>query len=254
MQPAVSLLLQSIIRNFRPQINFKLVQCSTYNTTNRARIAAKAMYDLKRFDVPVAVGLYTGEDGMNQLPAVGDFELSDFVAAGGIVYYGTDYLAGLMAEATPEEPLFVVEIAPVTSLGGILERTPGLAANVIATAMSGSVYKGYGGSPIPSAEYNVVRNISASQAMYNASWLSPLMTAPLDTSGLLHCQAPEWGQLIAANTSAHPYVQVWRREGRRWGRSSLPPSLLVWLLLMLPGPALQLPGLVQLHADPIRRE
>ena len=64
MQPAVSLLLQSIIRNFRPQINFKLVQCSTYNTTNRARIAAKAMYDLKRFDVPVAVGLYTGEDGM----------------------------------------------------------------------------------------------------------------------------------------------------------------------------------------------
>lgn len=74
-----------------------LVQCSTYNTTNRARIASKILYDLGRFDVPVAVGLYTGEDAMNQLPVVGGFELSDFVAAGGTVYYGSSMAAARSA-------------------------------------------------------------------------------------------------------------------------------------------------------------
>ena len=182
------------------------------------------MFDLHRFDVPIAVGLYTGEDNMNQLPAAAGFELSDFVNAGGTVYYGEAYFASLLAEATPQDPLFVVEIAPVTSLGGILKASPELAANAITTAMSGSVYKGYGGSPHPSAEYNVVQNVSASQAMYNAQWLSPLMTAPLDTSGLLHCKAPEWGDLIAANNSAHPYVQVLLRNYQIWCNCFPTPS------------------------------
>ena len=112
--------------------------------------------------------------------------------------------------------------------------------------------------------------------MYAASWLSPLMTAPLDTSGLLHCKAPEvimhdawsllrpppphwypnatrcklsvqWGNLIAANTSAHPYVQargVW----------VLPLPCVDVALLSLAGAALQLPSVVQLHADALGRE
>jgi hypothetical protein len=202
------LLSRSIPDDPNRQLDFLLVQCSTYNTTDRARIAAKAMYDLRRFDVPISVGLYTGEQHMPQLPAAAGFELSDFVAAGGTIYYGESYLAGLMAAATPSDPLFVVEIAPVTSLGGILEQTPALSANVITTAMSGSVYHGYGNSSQPDREYNVVQNITASQAMYAASWLSPLMMVPLDTSGLLHCQGPEWGALIAANTSSHPYAEV----------------------------------------------
>ena len=195
--------------------NFALIQCSTYNTTNRARIASKILFDLKRFDVAVAVGLYTGEDPMKQLPVVGAWELSDFVAAGGTVYYGTDHLAGLMRAATPTDPLFVVEIAPATSLGGAIMQDASLSANTIVVAMSGSVYHGYGNSSHPQPEYNVVQNVSASEAMYAAKWLSPLMTAPLDTSGLLHCSAPEFTDLIAANaTSSYAHVllknyQVW---------------------------------------------
>lgn len=97
------------------------------------------MYDLGRFDVPIAVGLYSegplfslpkhplspgpithtnrktqiaaGEDNVPQFPAVGNFSLASFEAAGGTIYYGTDYLAGLMQAATPADPLFVVEIA-----------------------------------------------------------------------------------------------------------------------------------------------
>ena len=197
--------------------DFKLVVCSTYNTTNRARIAAKFMSVVGRFDVPIAVGLYTGEDAMPQLPVADGFQLSDFVAAGGTVTYGTGALRSLMAAATPAAPLFVVEIAPATSLGGIVAAEPALAANVIVSAMSGSVSRGYSNSSRPSAEYNVARNISASQAMYASAWLSPLMTAPLDTSGLLQCFAPEYLELLAANSSAaHPYAYEILRNYLIW--------------------------------------
>jgi len=198
--------------------DFALVQCSTFNTTNRARIATKAMFDVGRFDVPVAVGAYTGEDAMNQLPAAAGWELADFVAAGGTVLYGTDHLSALLAAATPAAPLFVVEIAPATSLGDVVRAAPALAANAIVSAMSGSVYHGYGNSSAPQREYNVAEDVAASQAMYAARWLSPLLMAPLDTSGLLHCIKPEFSDLIAANSSAHVYAQVLLKNYQIWCR------------------------------------
>ena len=59
-------------------------------------------------------------------------------------------------------------------------------------------------------------DVPASQAMYAASWLRPLMMVPLDTSGLLRCVAPEWSALLAADTSAHPYAVELLRNFRVW--------------------------------------
>ena len=170
--------------------DFALVQCSTFNTTNRARIVAKILYDLGRFDVAVGVGAYTGEDAMPQLPAAAGFELSDFVAAGGTVYNGTDHLAALLAAATPSAPLFAVEIAPATSLGGVVRASPALAANTVLSAMSGSIHHGYGNSSQPEVEYKCVPRLgrsaplppsalarSLSHAHTHAPLLSPLRLA-----------------------------------------------------------------------------
>lgn len=210
------LLSKSIPGDATRLFDFALVQCSTFNTTDRARITTKAMFDVGRFDVPVAVGRYTGEDRMPQLPAADGWTLDDFVRAGGTVLYGEDRLAQLLAEATPASPLFVVEIAPATSLGDVVRATPALAANAIVSAMSGSVYHGYGNSSLPQSEYNVKEDVAASQAMYAASWLSPLLMSPLDTSGLLHCVKPEFADLIAANNSDHVYAQVLLKNYQIW--------------------------------------
>lgn len=51
--------------------------------------------------------------------------------------------------------------------------------------------------------------------MYAASWLSPLMQAPLDTSGLLRCIAPEWSALIAANATSK-YAAVLLKNYEVW--------------------------------------
>lgn len=197
--------------------DFALVQVSSFNTTKRALIAARMLHDIGRFDVPIAIGLYTGEDDMPQFGAVGNYTLEAFVADGGTVLQGTSRLEELMRAATPEAPLFVVEIAPATSLGGVVWAEPALAANVITAAMSGSVYHGYGNSSAPDAEYNVYTNRSASQKMYAAQWLSPLMTAPLDTSGLLRCTAPEYTNLLSAGASpGHPYATMLLRNYGVW--------------------------------------
>ena len=196
--------------------DFRLCQLSSFNTTKRALIAARMMHDVGRYDVPIAVGLYTGENSVPQFGAVGDYSLAQFVADGGTVLQGTGALADLMRAATPDDPLFVVEIAPATSLGGIVWAEPALAANTIVTAMSGSVYHGYGNSSSPEAEYNVYVNKTASQKMYAAQWLSPLMTAPLDTSGLLHCSAPEYTDLLAAGAEGRPYAAMLLRNYAVW--------------------------------------
>jgi len=196
--------------------NFSLIQCSSFNTTARALIATKLLFDVDRFDVPVAVGEFTGVNPMPQLPVVGDWTLDDFTAAGGTLLYGMGALTALLAAATPSAPLFVVEIAPATSFGGVVGADPALTANAIVSAMSGSVYRGYNNNSTPQPEYNVVQNVSASQRMYAATYLSPMMTAPLDTSGLLHCFAPEFTALIAADNDEHPYAQALLKNYRVW--------------------------------------
>jgi len=153
---------------------------------------------------------------MNQLPAADGWSLDDFVRAGGTVLYGEDRLAQLLAAATPAEPLFVVEIAPATSLGDVVRAAPALAAGAVVSAMSGSVYRGYNNASRPAAEYNVAQDVRASQAMYGARWLAPILMSPLDTSGLLHCVKPEFADLVAANSSAHPYAQVLLKNYRVW--------------------------------------
>ena len=214
------LLSKSIPNTPSQQFNFLLVQCSTFNTPSRARIAAKMLYDMGRFDVPIGVGKYTGEQPMGQLPAAEGFSLSDFVRAGGTVFYGTDEMAEILATGTPSEPVYVVEIAPATSLGGIVRDNPALASNALLSAMSGSVYRGYGNASAPSEEYNVRIDIPASQAMYSSSWVAPLLMTPLDTSGLLRCIAPELSDLFAANNSDHRYAQTLLKNYEIWAKNT----------------------------------
>jgi hypothetical protein len=194
-------------------LDFKLVQCSSFNTTKRALIAARMMHDVGRYDVPIAVGDYLGENSVPQFGAVGEFSLEQFVQLGGTVTYGTGALEALLRAATPQQPLFVAEIAPAHSLGGVVGAEPALAANAITSAMSGSIYHGYGNSSGPEREYNVYINVTASQHMYAAQWLSPLMTAPLDTSGLIRCPAPQYTDLLRSNGT---YAQMLVRNFAVW--------------------------------------
>ena len=151
----------------RPDVyDLQLIQVSTYNTTKRAQVTASILATLGRFDVPLAIGKYTGEQDMPQYAAAAGVSLqTDWVDRGGILLDGVEKFSQLMASSTPDDPVVVIEIAPATSLGQVLAANPSLSANAICVAMSGSIYHGYGNSSGPDKEYNVVQDIPASQYM-----------------------------------------------------------------------------------------
>ncbi len=210
----------------RALIDLKLVQVSTFNTTKRAQIAAFILDSLGRFDVELAIGDYGGEQAYPEWPLARDYDLRTFVAKGGRLSAGTARMAALMAGGTPAAPVFVTEIAPATSLGGVLMAQPALAAGTAVVAMSGSLRAGYHNSSTIAAEYNVRTNVSASQAMYGAAFAAPLVTAPLDTTVFDQFVGDTYGALLAANASggapyaasllAH-YASWWSNGGSKFG-------------------------------------
>jgi hypothetical protein len=201
----------------RALVTLPLVQVSTYNTTKRAQVVAYILDSLNRFDVEIGIGDYEGERNMPEWPLAKDYNLSTFLAKGGKISQGLTRMAQVMASGTPAAPVFVTEIAPASSLGGVLMGAPALAAGVAVVAMSGSVRAGYGNSSTIAAEYNVRVNISASQAMYSAEYASPLVTAPLDTTVFDQFNGATYGALLIANASGEsPYASSLLAHYEAW--------------------------------------
>jgi inosine-uridine nucleoside N-ribohydrolase len=198
----------------RPDVyDVRLIQVSTFNTTKRAQIVCSILDQLNRTDIPVAMGVYTGEKNCPECPAANDYDLSTYP---GVLTNGTDQMKQLLATSTPEAPIFVIEIAPATSLGRVVYEDPSLAKNAVVCAMSGSIYRGYGNSSDAEAEYNVKEDILASQALYNSTWAWPMATAPLDTTVWMQFFAPQYTSLLAANNSDHAYAQLLIKHFTTW--------------------------------------
>ena len=176
-----------------------------------------------RLDVPLAIGDYTGEQNVPQYSIAENYSLDTFVQHGGKLSYGTSVMESIMNTATSDDPVAIIEIAPATSLGNVLLRNPGISKNCLCVAMSGSIYHGYRNSSSPSAEYNVVQNITSAQAMYNATWLSPLATAPLDTTVFMQFMATTplgpgpYADLLLANlTNNHIFASTLLANYEAW--------------------------------------
>jgi len=201
----------------RPDIfDLRLVQVSTFTTSHRAQIVAKILDTLHRTDVPIAIGDPTTTQGMPEYPWAQYYLLSTFEAHGGKITNGTDALKSLMQQSTPTDPLYIIEIAPVNSVANVLTANPTLSQNTNLVAMSGSIFRGYLNSPTPSAEYNVHVNISGSQLTYKSQWLTPLVTAPLDTTNFDQWNGAVYQPLVANNNTQHPYVQLLLENYQVW--------------------------------------
>jgi inosine-uridine nucleoside N-ribohydrolase len=198
--------------------DLKLVQVSTFNTTKRAQIVANILQTLGRFDVPIAVGEYGGEQAMPEYAVAATADLASFVAKGGLVSWGTGALLAEVSAASPRSPLFVIEISPATSLAAVLASKPSLAANVVVSAMSGSVNRGYFNTSI-SREYNVIIDIPASSIMYQAAYAAPLFVHPLDTTVFDQFVGDVYGLLLKANatsacaSSLLRHYEIWYQNG-----------------------------------------
>ena len=203
--------------------DIKLILTATFNTTGRGQLVAKFLDYANRTDVDIGIGLETPADNQNggvgpQMPWAADYDLTKYT--GKIYQDGISRAKEILQTGTKQNPIYLVEIAPVPNLGVLFTNNPELKANMRLITMAGSVYKGYGSS-YQEREYNVVKNLSASQIVYNYTdktpYAYPICTAPLDTTYFFQIYGNNYQTILNSKepipTTLVENYQVWYDNG-----------------------------------------
>ncbi|WP_404423334.1 nucleoside hydrolase [Nibricoccus sp. IMCC34717] len=183
--------LAQILRS--PELDLKLVLSDSGDTRYRAKIAAKFLQVCGRTDIPVGVGFNRGpmgEDVMNQLPWVKDYDLKAY--PGTVHEDGIAALIALIMQS--KETITVIAVGPCPNIRLALEREPRIAAKCRFVGMYGSFRIGYGGDPKPVPEANVRVDPAALRAVLAAPWQDVLLT-PLDTCGLVSISGEDYRKI-----------------------------------------------------------
>jgi len=179
-----------------PELDVKLVVGDTGDTSYRAQLIAHLLEIAKRTDIPIGIGINQGaEPGReNQKPWVKDYQLGR--------YPGTIHADGVQAMINvimgSPCPVTLVCIGPVSNIAEALRREPRIAAKCRFVGMFGSVSRGHGGSPTVIAEFNVVKDIKACQAVFTAPWAEMVIT-PLDTCGMVRLTGEKYQAVCRAS-------------------------------------------------------
>ncbi len=196
-----------------PELDLKLVVSDTGDTEYRAKICAKFLERAGHGDIPVGIGLRQESDGPRerQRDWVKDYKLEQY--PGGVRQDGVDAIIEII-ENNPS-PVTLICIGPSPNIAEALHRSPEIAKRTNFTGMFGSINKQHGGIPGAIAEFNVVRNIPAAQAVFAAPWKNMSIT-PLDTCGVVRLTGNLY-QRIA--NSSDPVVRELLENYRIWLRA-----------------------------------
>jgi inosine-uridine nucleoside N-ribohydrolase len=190
-----------------PELDCKLVVTNTGDTIYRAKIAARLLEVTGRTDIPVGVGAWKNRGKELQGDWVEQYSLARYP---GTVYYdGVEALIQtIMASA---EPITLICIGPLTNIKDALEREPKIAERARFVGMHGCFRRSQGASE-PIAEYNVKKDIAASQMVFAAPWRDPTIT-PLDTCAQVRLRGEKYA---AVTRCADPLARAVIENYRLW--------------------------------------
>ena len=181
---ALALLLKS------PELDLKLVVGDYGRTNYRARLLAKFLERAGRSDVPVGVGLdFISKGAENQTAWIKDYELKSY--PGKVHADGVQAIIDTIMNSP--QPVTLICIGPVPNIAAALKREPRIAQHARFVGLHGSVHQGHAGVKKPCAEWNVVCDPKALQAVYAAPW--DITITPLDTCGLVKLTGEKYEQV-----------------------------------------------------------
>ncbi|NIA15766.1 MAG: hypothetical protein GWP08_17005 [Nitrospiraceae bacterium] len=190
-----------------PQVDMKLIVTAADDTVRKTRLVAKILEAMGRTDIPLGRGIQQSSDPIHQEAWLGDYHLD--------AYPGTLYGDGIQAMIdtihASKVPVTLLVIGPQTNIQEALRRDPTIARKARVVSMEGSVDIGYGGSPKPSAEWNVFKDIPAAKAVFDAPW--DITIAPLDSTGTLRLTGEHYA---AVEASEHPRARTVIENYRQW--------------------------------------
>jgi inosine-uridine nucleoside N-ribohydrolase len=98
-----------------------------------------------------------------------------------------------------EAPMTLCVIGPQSNMKPALERQPEIAKKARIVTMAGSVHIGYDGKEGRAAEWNVMRDPAAAQAVFAAPW--EIVMAPLDICGTLRLEGARYEEVAQADSA-----------------------------------------------------
>lgn len=188
------------------------------HTPGRARVACRLLWETGRTDIPVVVGRHTpGVVGQDKDPAGPSHQ---FAWAEGFDQIkpseenAADFIIRNLRKYPGEVILFTV--GPVPNMQDVIKKDPGalkLAQKVV--SMFGSFSMGYGGGPIPDAEWNVRADVQSSQMFVNSG--ADLVFAGLDITTLVKLNEDNRMRLLLRQSPLTDALSglytLWRYEG-----------------------------------------
>lgn len=176
-----------------PELELVGVTIANNRTDQRAKLALKMLYETGLERIPVAVGRITETGGsVNQYPWA-----EDFAATQPIAQPAAEFLVDQVNQHPGE--ITILAVGPFTNIGDALALDPQFLHKARSFCiMGGCVGWPEGATPEIIPEYNIVTDIPASQAMFQAG--VPLMMVPLDATMQVQLQADFSAKLEARGT------------------------------------------------------
>ena len=196
-----------------PEIQLVGVTTAWGDTALRARLVNRLLQETKNGGIPVAEGIAT--------KSATPFSQARWAAAGPAPREHVDAVDFLLREIR-ENPgeITLVAIAPLTNIGAAIDRDPATFRKLKRVVlMGGSIRRGYDdpdGRPVstPSAEYNIVSDVSAAQKLFASG--VPIFMMPLDSTQLRLDEVKR----AALFTEGTPLTDALTLLYHQWGRET----------------------------------
>ncbi|OGG05253.1 MAG: hypothetical protein A3F83_14305 [Candidatus Glassbacteria bacterium RIFCSPLOWO2_12_FULL_58_11] len=159
-------------------------------TAERARVSCRMLYESGMESIPVSVGRPT-RPGSSLAPQLLWGEGFEKLKPAG--KNAADFIIGMLRKYPHQVTL--ISVGPVTNLADVIDKDPEawkLVKEVY--SMFGSFYIGYGGDPVPSAEWNVVADVPSAQKFMTSG--VPITLAGLDVTTLVKFSAERRLELL----------------------------------------------------------
>jgi inosine-uridine nucleoside N-ribohydrolase len=191
-----------------PNLDVRLITTDYGNTVYRAKIVARFLELASRTDIPIGIGIQESEEEGGQAEWVRGYDLARYP---GVVHRdGVQALIDTVMAA--DETITLIAIGPPPSLAAALEREPRIAGKLRFAGMFGSLSRGYGDAPEPTAEWNVRANVPAARAVLAAPWAEAIST-PLDTCGVVQLSGERYARV---HRSEDPLLRALVENYRIW--------------------------------------
>ena len=208
---AVALLLAS------PELEILGITLGHGQTGKRGRLACRLLYETGREDIPVALGrptpLVVGHPEITE-PDPRQFSWAEgFTDVKPIDSPAADFIADQLHRHPGQ--ITLISVGPVSNLADLVQKDPEalkLAKRVY--SMFGSFYLGYGGSPVPSAEWNVRADIPSARTLSSSN--APITYAGLDVTAFVELKAEQrqalWSHGSTLTDAFEALYRLWGRE------------------------------------------